>query len=165
MGNFRKYFDKKLNEENEALKAQNMCQGAIFRVKDILDELLKDLFEANLISEIYKGKIQSLNSGYQLKYDGKFNYKFADNVYDTTNVEDFKNLCTIVGNGSSNLYCSIQPDTFFEEYFNEGTSKIKIQLPPIQRGETLYKDYKVKDKSDIKKAGDEFVNNVSTILQ
>jgi len=137
-----------LNEANEAILAQGACKNAIFISQKHVNNLLKQLQKAGLISKALT-KVKAYNQGYELDVRFETNYDHLTKMYQKESDQIYHVLNAV----NSNIY--LQPESFFESYLeDDGKATITGRAIPIVRNmsyDEKYPKYVVKSKSDIKK--------------
>ena len=143
-----KLFEQFINEANEEILAQGACKNAIFMAQKSVDALLKKMESAGLISKA-KTKVEVYNRGYELiskyEYDWRKTAELGDDA------------ASMIMTLQSSIW--LQPGTFFERKFEEGSAKIEgraFKTSLSMSYEDHYPNYIVKSKADIKKVQKEF---------
>jgi len=136
-----------ITEANEAILAQGACKNAIFMSQKHVNQLLKQLEKAGLISG-FKTGVKVYNQGYELDVRLVFtkpNYRALSLLGDQHS--------QMVFGFSTNIY--LQPESFFESnLIDDGKALIEGRSFNINRASSYdekYPRFVVKSKGDIKK--------------
>jgi hypothetical protein len=106
-----------IKEENEELKAQSVAKSAMFKLKPEFEKLFDMMKKLNIL-ESYKIRIEPYNRGYEMKFNFERVFKHLYKMKEEGTITN-KLLDEIGGLfQSSSIY--IQPDSFFQDRFDEG---------------------------------------------
>lgn len=155
MKNLQSY-DQFLNEANEEIKAQGACRDAMFIAQKEIDKFFKGLLADGHLDK-YSSKIKPYNLGYKMDIDAKVSKSKYLNSEKAGNFAFYDYLDKLV---NINFNVFIQPRTFFEDYFDRGTSSIDYYtLDNCIKGKTPKSgDIVIKTKSDIPKIAKQYLD-------
>jgi hypothetical protein len=145
-----------LKEENELLKAQDNAKGTMFKIKKAYDALYKKAESKNILQKGWKTQISPYNDGYELKHKNRI----TKDAYEKIKAGDLNKIIYFLDGGS---YINYQPASFFQSYIDEGkpgTMEGFYDEYQNDKFKLTTKRYKINNKKDIKKAGDEFYKEV-----
>jgi len=132
---------KLLKEENETLIVGDASKAILFKVKKILDPMVKQAESLGVIENV-KSYIESYNKGHELKYDWKLS--FNDRLRTPENKVILNDLFKALKSTQS-IY--IYPGSFMNDYIAKGGSAA-IDFNVEGKSETIL----VKDKGEVRSA-------------